>query len=510
MSADQVRGGPVEPPPTPNQEVQAAAAVAMAQQAVNRGMGATAINRSKGRGRAVVALTFLVLVGGLAYVGWMKREPILQAFADWRADQNAIPVPVEIAPDSPRPGVDKAVEPSATVAGGSGEPSAAPNPLPTPTSSGGQIPVVDAGVADAARVPSQTPAASDAMPTSVPPAVPPSPPEPVPAAPKALLVEEEEGATGLGSEREMTNPVTTPGQRLVEVGRAPEGEVEMSVRTVENGEAPAAASLGQPKVVGVPDEARPALDGLLRFLAAKSWDERLNYSMLPEQVAEKGRAYYAATKDGPIQVDEIHYLRHENNPQVGRGMHAVFVLFHRNWDFEIPVMVEVENGTARVDWVTFVEFKDDMLSKFMADPTMEGRWRFHVALTRAHYFDDDVPDRKNKDAFEVAPPMPTGKRMFAFTDSKSQLARKLATTITWDKMITWAIVELEWRKDDGKSWVELTAVPQLNWYSSAGNQADAASAAPGAPTALEPAAAAGEPSAPNATLRSTAPLPRGR
>jgi len=292
------------------------------------------------------------------------------------------------------------------------------------------------------------------------------------------------------------------------VGRTPESGVAVPERMMEGGVTSALGSLGQPKVVGVPDEARPALDGLLKFIAAKSWDERLNYSMLPDQVAEKGRAYYQATKDGPISVDEIHYLRHENNPQVGRGMHAVFVLFHRGWDFEIPVMVEVENGEARVDWLTFVEFKDDMLSKFMADPSMDGRWRFHVALTRAHYFDDDVPDRESKDAFEIAPPMPTGRQMFAFTDKNSQLARKLATTITWDKMITWAIVELEWSNEGGKPWVELTAVPQLNWYSSAGAPAESVSAEPA--SAQPPTPSSSGEGIPAATLRSTSPVPQGR
>jgi len=324
-----------------------------------------------------------------------------------------------------------------------------------------------------------------------------------------MLVEDEEPAATPAGDRDMTNPVTTPGKTLVEVGRTPAPDPALPERVKEGGTASALGSLGQPKVVGVPDEARPALDGLLKFIAAKSWDERLNYSMLPEQVAEKGKAYYQATKDGPIAVDEIHYLRHESNPQVGRGMHAVFVLFHRSWDFEIPVMVEVVNNDARVDWLTFVEFKDDMLSKFMADPGMDGRWRFHVALTRAHYFDDDVPDRDTKDAFEIAPPMPTGRQMFAFTDKSSQLARKLATTITWDKMITWAIVELEWRKEGDKSWVELTAVPQLNWYSSAGAPSETAVAEP-IPAAVPAPPQPPTDGAPPATLRSTSPMPQGR
>lgn len=299
----------------------------------------------------------------------------------------------------------------------------------------------------------------------------------------------------------MSNPVTTPGQALLEVGRS--SMPDQSAKGIMSSRAQvesSIASMGQPKTVGVPDEAKPALQGLLKFLSASSWEERVKFSMLPDQVEAKGKMYYQANPDGPIEVDEIHYLRHEMNPQVGGGMHGVFVLFQRAWDHEIPVMVEVRDGEARVDWLTFVEFKDDMLSKFMANPAMEGRWRFHVALTRAHYFEDDVPDRENKDAFEIAPPMPTGKQMFAFTDKNSQLARKLATTITWDKMVTWAIVELEWKKDGDKNWVELTAVPQLNWYSSPGPVQEAKAAAPDVPAAAAPAVPAEAP-APSAEVR---------
>jgi hypothetical protein len=61
--------------------------------------------------------------------------------------------------------------------------------------------------------------------------------------------------------------------------------------------------------------------------------------------------------------------------------------------------------------------------------------------------------------------MPTSSPIYAFTDRVSQLARELSTTITWDKQVTWGIVELEWKKTNGHQWVELTAVPQLNWYS---------------------------------------------
>lgn len=514
----------------------------MAQQAVPRGMGSVAVRKRKGKGLALAAVAALVLLGGVGYFLWIKREPLMEAIAEWRGKSPAIPTTAEPPPELPRPGVDKVASSTQEKSVPAAPPSSPPTTpvakqqpvdsiatikLPEPQPAGPAPGVMPEPVPEIVKAEPPMKATPSVEPVNNPPSVPvavPVPsttvtapePAPAPVPPRAMLVEDDEPAasTPTGNSAMPTvasinsNPVTTPGQALVEVGRssAPESVSKGIVSSRAQVES-ALTSLGQPKIVGVPEEAKPALKGLLNFLGASSWDERLKFSMLPEQVEAKGRAYYQANPDGPIDVDEIHYLRHEMNPQVGGGMHGVFVLFQRAWEHEIPVMVEVRDGEPRVDWLTFVEFKDDMLSKFMANPSMEGRWRFHVALTRAHYFEDDIPNREEKDAFEIAPPMPTGKQMFAFTDKTSQLARKLASTITWDKMVTWAIVELEWRKDGGKNWVELTAVPQLNWYSSSGPAEE-----PKTTTISQPPAQAEGAAAPSAAVRSTIPaaIPQGR
>ena len=269
------------------------------------------------------------------------------------------------------------------------------------------------------------------------------------------------------------NPLTNSQQKMVEVGRAnTEPKMAQSIPP-----APTPALGAGPTVKNVPPVCKPALDGLLGFLGAKNWHERLKYTQLADQIESKVKMYYASTPDGPVDVDEIQYLRHDEDPQVGRGMHAVFVLFSRNWEFGFPIMVEVTPDGARVDWLTFIEFKDDMLNKFLGH-YMEERVQFHVGIHRTHYFDDNIPGLDQKEQFAVSSPM-ENVRGFVFVPKGTPFARSLASTISWDKEASWVVVELQWRKEGNSKWVEMTALPQLNWYSA---PAPAAAADSGSPT----------------------------
>ena len=397
----------------------------------------------------LAGLAAALLVGALGYVGWTKRVELQEAYTSWKggdsslatADSTSTVVTAQAAPTS-EPEELTSAEPTPT------EERLTPKKEP--------LPDLAAGSADAN--------ASDLPVTKGDPA--PSDLAGMPAPPKALPVEDETAVIPVPEMVKSPSDSPKPGPSLVEVGRDPEADAAKTTTSSLAQSESVVSTLGGPRVVGVPKEAESGLNGLLSFLKAASWEERLKFTMLPDHVADKGRTYYESNPDGAITVDEIHYLRHAPRPEVGNGLHCVFVVFSRGWGEDgFPVMVEVKDGEARVDWLTFVEFKDNMLAQFAANPSIEGKWQFHVMLRRCHYFDDDVPNVEEKDCFEIGPPMPTSSPIYAFTDRVSQLARELSTTITWDKQVTWGIVELEWKKTNGNQYVELTAVPQLNWYS---------------------------------------------
>lgn len=265
---------------------------------------------------------------------------------------------------------------------------------------------------------------------------------------------------------------------LVEVGRAKD-DPKLAPETLR---ASVVVGLDRPVIKNVPPECESAAEALKKFLAANNWRERLAFMQLPADMERKAQQYYTSNSDGPIEVDEIEYYHHNENPQVGKGMHVVFVLRSRAWQFPmgVPVMVEVHDNEARVDWLTFVEFKDDLLNRFLTT-YMEGPVRFHVGIRRTHYFEDDVPDKQNKNAFEVAPPM-GNCRGYVFVPKDTALARSLAGTLSWDKDLSLGVVELQWRRAGGQKWIEMTALPQLNWYSADGS-ASSESSAPTSPVA---------------------------
>jgi hypothetical protein len=274
-----------------------------------------------------------------------------------------------------------------------------------------------------------------------------------------------------------TETVQAPTQpepgNLVEIGRTHE---DPKVLVGSSASSTLSESVEKPISKNVPPKCQTALDGLKKFLSARTLKERLPYIQMASQIERKAAIYYTSNPDGPIDVDEIHYLRHDESPQVGKGMHVVFVLFSRAWESGIPVMVEQTADGARVDWLTFVEFKDDLLHKFLTN-YMDSPVRFHVGIRRTHYFEDDVPSVEEKDTFEVTTPM-ENVHGFVFVPRGTPLQRSLAGTISWDKEMSWVIVELQWRRNGPTKWVEMTALPQLNWYGAGEEVASDAAAAP--------------------------------
>lgn len=173
--------------------------------------------------------------------------------------------------------------------------------------------------------------------------------------------------------------------------------------------------------------------------------------------------YYESQPDGPVHVDAVSLVRLDPKPQMGGGAHAVFGVESRSWEYPIPVMLEETKSGFKVDWLSFVEFKDRLLEKFF-EGYQEGPARFHVGITRTHYFEDRVPNAENKDAFRISPAPPNPFLTTVFVEKDSQLGRELKERIPWGAQV-WAIVDLEWVKLGNQQWVQLSSVPQLNWYS---------------------------------------------
>lgn len=258
-------------------------------------------------------------------------------------------------------------------------------------------------------------------------------------------------------------PSATPSNALVEVPTAPGSKG-----------APAPVTAEEPEIfVKSSSEARPAAETLSRFFRAATWQERLGLTQAPEKMRPLMERYYAANADGPLRVKTIELIRHDKAPEIGTPL-CVFQVTGPDLQEPLPIMVESSPGGWKVDWLTFTEFKDRLLLRFLQ------RWqdepgRFHVMVRRTHYFDEDVPNLDRKHCFELMPPTP-GFSGFAFVPKGTPLAMTLDRAIGWEVHNLAAVVEVQWRKEDRYQWVEITAVPQFNWRST-----------PAAPAVAQPA-----------------------
>lgn len=247
--------------------------------------------------------------------------------------------------------------------------------------------------------------------------------------------------------------------------------LEVPAKPVVNAESPGSpaampSSLAQSHTIeedNVPAAAQPAVEAVKKFLQSKSLEERLKYTLGADMMKPHMERYYAHAPDGPIVVDRIQFVRMDPNPELGSGKHCILSLENKSWEFSVPVMLEEKEDGFKVDWVAFVEFKDRMLEKFF-QTYMPGKACFHVGIIRHHFFEDGVPNLDRKDAFRVSPAPPNSFHASVFLDKDSALAQELRVRMPWETHV-WAVVELEWKKQGSQQWVELSAVPQMHWYS---------------------------------------------
>lgn len=445
----------------------------------------------KKNGKLIGALAAVLIVGAIAGAAWHFQEPIKELAQKYMRSKSkqekgppsdepkAEPLPAgSIDSKSKEPAEDatvvKKAEPD-SVPGNSFDPtsksmpgtiSASPPPIvlqsntPSTKAPGTVSSAPPGGVSSILGV---TPPADTTPPTEVKSAMRPG----EQTAPKAIVVEDSP------SKGDAAKPQHVPGTALSKMGGPTTNLVEVTPAKPEpsagSGTPSDAQSLTKaadttPEVsIQTSPEGKKAAESLKSFFAAKNLDERLPLTLGADSMKSLMERYYAKKDSGPIAVDEIKLLRHDPTPATGGGAHCVFTVASKEWDYPIPVMLQEENGAYKVDWLAFVEFRDNLLFEFLSG-YQDVPARFHVGIRRTHYFEDDVPDLDQKDCFEIQPPVPTYVG-YVFVPKSTPLAADLAARISWETMTAYVIVELRWKREGDKKWVELTGVPQLNWYS---------------------------------------------
>lgn len=204
---------------------------------------------------------------------------------------------------------------------------------------------------------------------------------------------------------------------------------------------------------------------LIRFFAAKTWQERLRYSLEPGKVGKMMDAYYKEHADGPIVPEDIELTRMEPVEDDFKRHYFAFLVYMPGKEEGIPISVEETKAGCLVEWRSFIEGKDELLAKFCHGWRKEAE-TFRVLIRRGHYFESDVPTQDRREVFDINSPDGAGPyKMWA--DKNSAVYSKYFAAgerTKWD-ISSMMVLTLQWEKTDkGEEFIRLQDVVADSWH----------------------------------------------
>ncbi|MFT3992518.1 MAG: hypothetical protein QM680_14045 [Luteolibacter sp.] len=110
-----------------------------------------------------------------------------------------------------------------------------------------------------------------------------------------------------------------------------------------------------------------ALAVLKAFLEAPDWATRNTYVLNAESLRTAMEAYSREAPDGPTPYQSIQVAHGTTDPETGETL-FIFQVVTESIPSGIPVAVQETPKGWFVDWMTFVEFRDDRFTKFTTGP----------------------------------------------------------------------------------------------------------------------------------------------
>ena len=386
------------------------------------------------------------------------------------------------AHQSPQRGVlPRASDPSAAWPGSSVVDPAAQNPPPvavpsrddaasatgTAETSGSGLPDVPRSV-DPSLTPAETPEAASA-PAAAPPqgsgaevapdGIPVRRAEPVPEDDAEAEVEVEGGGAAAAVP---AGPVSDPAADPAAGGGA---------LNLWSGDDSSAAAAGPPPFEPTAGEAPPpsstdqavaeGMQVVRRLVGARSADEVLPWIDGAGAQEAAVRSYYAKYPPRPMTDAVIEHAHSGTIPATGAHAH-IFNVLSTTHPLGFPVSAEATPDGYRIDWPSFIQWRDRWLQRFAESPSDEPQ-ELYVVLRRTHYFNDDVPDLENKLAFRVSSAIPEDEGVVAFVDKNSDLGQSLSEMYGW-RVLYFPVVELQWvRTSPEARHVRLNRVVRPTW-----------------------------------------------
>ncbi|MFN0129586.1 MAG: hypothetical protein ACKV19_23210 [Verrucomicrobiales bacterium] len=233
------------------------------------------------------------------------------------------------------------------------------------------------------------------------------------------------------------------------------------------GEVSVAGGSGAPTPVSVAPapasaEVLAAQRAVRGLVAARSVAEVLPWIFDASALEPTVRSYHAQHVLEPM-VDAV--TEHEYSGVIsatGRTAH-IFNVLGPSHPRGFPVSAESTANGYRIDWQSYIQWRDAWLRRFLDSQATEPQTLF-VVLRRTHYFNDDVTGLDDKHAFRVTSAVPDDEGAVAFVDKKSAVGRSLNEVYEW-RTLYFPVVELQWVPATGgqSRYLRLNRIVRPTW-----------------------------------------------
>jgi len=226
----------------------------------------------------------------------------------------------------------------------------------------------------------------------------------------------------------------------------------MTAPTISHPAIPPTATPAHPSgnTLAVPKEILKA------FLAAKDWRSRSAYVLFPERVTKRMESYHATNPDSPTTATRLNVEHCESDPSS-----ELLLVVVRISTAECPagftVAVEETPDGWKVDWETFIEFKDMLFDRFVTGGNGDVG-NYHLVI-QAH---PQSAGREDSVAYTLTDPV-KGTDHSAYVSKGSDAAAALAH-LTQDSALATPVLEIVRHvQPDGSATLEIRSVLATSW-----------------------------------------------
>ncbi|HUF61230.1 MAG TPA: hypothetical protein VMN36_04080 [Verrucomicrobiales bacterium] len=211
-----------------------------------------------------------------------------------------------------------------------------------------------------------------------------------------------------------------------------------------------------------------ARDFIQAYTSAPNWEDLIPMTRDGEKLRSEMSAYYEARPHTPDPATALSFINMHPGDD-GRSRYFIYMVSTKSHPEGFLVNVRGEGDAYYTNWKAFIEFKDKLFEEFASNPSAQDSREgstFHVFLSRAHYFGEDVPDAEEKLAFEAS--IPAGERTPypVFVPPYTDLGRKLDRDLQWGRSYL-VVADFRWSQDPSaagsKPYLRLMQIRRFTW-----------------------------------------------